>query len=188
MIIINCPRFFSATWRLIKGWLDARTADKVEVISGRGAGEKRLLEFVPENVLPSDYGGKGHESSKIIMENLHGGMTRQMTELMHVRGHGSASVEVKAGEALEIHGYTRSLAGATFSVTAADHSKKKGAHEYVKAVEVKHNTDDELKPPTCVQVTSSRVVGPAHLKVKLDSHGGRFSSERFLVAFSFFPK
>merc|ERR1712029_1154349 len=59
MYIINAPRFFSATWGLIKGWLDARTANKVEVISNRKQWEKALLEYVDAQQLPSDYGGTG---------------------------------------------------------------------------------------------------------------------------------
>jgi hypothetical protein len=48
MFIINGPRFFSPTWKLIKGWLDAHAANKIEVISNRKSWEKRLLEHVDE--------------------------------------------------------------------------------------------------------------------------------------------
>ena len=59
MFIINGPRFFSASWNLIKSWLDARTSGKIEVISDRKKWSQKLLEQVDEDELPCDYGGKG---------------------------------------------------------------------------------------------------------------------------------
>merc|ERR1712071_503977 len=44
--VINAPRFFSATWGIIRGWLDARTVSKMEVLSSRKTWEKRLLEYI----------------------------------------------------------------------------------------------------------------------------------------------
>ena len=40
MFIINAPRFFTASWAIIKGWLDPRTASKVQVFSNRETWEK----------------------------------------------------------------------------------------------------------------------------------------------------
>ena len=34
-LVINAPRFFSLTWNIIKGWIDPRTAGKIELISSR---------------------------------------------------------------------------------------------------------------------------------------------------------
>ncbi len=85
MLIVNAPRFFSLTWRLIKGWLDPRTAGKVEVISSRTHVEKRLLELVDEGILPSDYGGKGPSSNEILMKSNPDGMTRMYTEMIYLR-------------------------------------------------------------------------------------------------------
>jgi len=85
MLIVNAPSFFAATWRLIKGWLDPRTAAKIEVISSKSAGEKRLLELVDEQQLPSDYGGKGPDTNSIIMESFDGDASKLDTKMMHVR-------------------------------------------------------------------------------------------------------
>lgn len=85
MLIVNAPSFFAATWRLIKGWLDPRTAAKIEVISSKSAGEKRLLELVDEHQLPSDYGGKGPDTNSIIMESFDGDASKLDTKMMHVR-------------------------------------------------------------------------------------------------------
>jgi hypothetical protein len=85
MLIVNAPAFFPPTWRLIKSWLDPRTASKIEVISGKAACEKRLLELVDEDQLPSDYGGKGPDTNKTLMEDFGGGADRLSTTMMYLR-------------------------------------------------------------------------------------------------------
>jgi CRAL/TRIO domain len=85
MLIVNAPTFFAATWRLIKGWLDPRTASKIEVISSRSAMEKRLLEFIDADKLPSDYGGTAPETSVILNEASTGPFDRLETKMLYVR-------------------------------------------------------------------------------------------------------
>jgi hypothetical protein len=86
MFIINGPRFFGATWRIIKGWLDPRTANKIEVISDPKSWKKKLLEHVDEDVLPVDYGGKG-EDTQMSIENeaFSGNLIRMHNEVMYLR-------------------------------------------------------------------------------------------------------
>ena len=85
MVIVNAPRFFSATWNLIKSWLDARTASKVEVISYRKDWEKRLLELVDVDQLPSDYGGNGPDTSVTAKADHMPHMKRLHTEVLSLR-------------------------------------------------------------------------------------------------------
>jgi hypothetical protein len=86
MYIINGPRFFGATWSLIKGWLDPRTANKIEVISSRKAWEKALLDYVDEDQLPSDYGGKGPDTQETIEKEAFTGKLKHMhTEVIYLR-------------------------------------------------------------------------------------------------------
>jgi CRAL/TRIO domain len=86
MYIINGPRFFGATWSLIKGWLDPRTANKIEVISNRKTWEKTLLEYVDAEHLPSDYGGKGPNTQDTIeKEAFTGKLKRMHTEVLYLR-------------------------------------------------------------------------------------------------------
>jgi hypothetical protein len=91
MYIVNGPRFFSATWKLIKGWLDPRTASKVEVISSREKWEEKLRDIVNVEELPSDYGGTAPSSTETIQqENYSGNLKRVHTEVMYLRYvHGS---------------------------------------------------------------------------------------------------
>ncbi|KAL3931125.1 MAG: hypothetical protein SGARI_004284 [Bacillariaceae sp.] len=86
MYIINGPRFFGATWSIIKGWLDARTANKIEVISSRKQWEKALLDYVDAEQLPSDYGGKGPDTQATLdKENFAGKLKRMHTEVIYLR-------------------------------------------------------------------------------------------------------
>ena len=85
MLIVNAPTFFSATWRLIKGWLDARTAAKVEVISNRAKMEQRLLEFIDPDQLPTDYGGKGPDTTTTMMDCMVGDIHRMNTKMLYLR-------------------------------------------------------------------------------------------------------
>ena len=85
MLIVNAPSFFAATWRLIKGWLDPRTASKIEVISSRSFMEKRLLEFIDADQLPSDYGGIAPSTTETINEETTGGFSRLETKMLYLR-------------------------------------------------------------------------------------------------------
>merc|ERR1719223_231273 len=94
MIIVNAPRFFAASWKLIKGWLDARTANKIEIISSRKTMEKRLKELIDADQLPADYGGTGPSVNAVFSQDAAGGMKRFSTEILSVRSHASAVFEL----------------------------------------------------------------------------------------------
>jgi hypothetical protein len=86
MYIINGPRFFSATWKLVRGWLDPRTASKVEVVSDRKKWEEKLREIIDVDQLPMDYGGSGPKSDDTIKkENYSGNLKRIHSEVMYLR-------------------------------------------------------------------------------------------------------
>jgi len=85
MFIINCPMFFSASWRLIKGWLDPRTAAKIEVLSNKKEAERKLLELVDKDQLPSDYGGSGPDTKETLRNDIVGEASKLHTEMMYIR-------------------------------------------------------------------------------------------------------
>lgn len=186
MYIINSPRFFSATWGIIKGWLDPRTANKIEVISNRKTWETALLDYVDPDQLPSDYGGIGPNTKDTMeKETFTGKLKRLHSEVMYVRGSGSITYDIISGEELEVSIYTRSVAGAKWAVSDA---KNKHGTTYVGDVLTKHTSGDEAMslPPLHVQLTKANIKGPASIKLKAESLGSRWSSERFLVVFSVF--
>ena len=86
MFIINAPKFFTATFNIIKGWLDPRTANKVHVISNRKTWEKALLEHIDPDQLPVDYGGTGPPTNDTMeKEGFTGSLKRLHTEVIWVR-------------------------------------------------------------------------------------------------------
>jgi len=182
MFIVNAPGYFSATWRVVKGWLDARTASKVEVISNRATMEKRLLEYIDADQLPSDYGGKGPNTEDTLNMGITGDFTRLDTKMLYLRGHGSETIDVEAGELLEISVYTRCTAGATFCLTDA-----KAKNVFVDGVDVQHiGTEDVNEKPTSKIINEKNLIrGPMKVKIKADSKGSRFSTFNYLLVFSF---
>ena len=53
--IINSPWMFSTVWNVIKGWLYPVTVAKIKIPSGDG--RKELLEQIPAENLPAEFGG-----------------------------------------------------------------------------------------------------------------------------------
>jgi len=184
MYIVNSPLFFSATWGIIKGWLDPRTASKVEVISSRKTWEKALLEYADVDQLPSDYGGTGPNTKDTMeMETFTGNLKRIHTEVLYVRGHSHITYDIVANEELEVAIFTRSTAGAKWTISEA---KNKHGTTWISDVETKHVGDDLELPPTHVKLTQANIKGPASIKLNAKSLGSRWSSEKFLVVINVF--
>ena len=101
-LVINAPRFFSLTWNIIKGWIDPRTAGKIELISSRKSWEARLRELVDVDQLPSDYGWKGMATTETLAKDAPEGVLKQHHDLVHVRASGHSTVEVPAGGSLHV--------------------------------------------------------------------------------------
>lgn len=180
MLLLNAPTFFATTWRLIKGWLDPRTAAKIEVISSKSEGEKRLRDLVDVDQLPSDYGGKAQDTERTLNDQCEGEEDRLATKMLYLRGHGSETMEIPAGMSVVVTVITRSTAGAQFTIT--DGSSKAALS---KPVEVVHK-DENAPIPTRGVLNESKIQGPKNIKIKADSNASRFTSHNFLLAFSFY--
>ncbi|KAL7532395.1 hypothetical protein ACHAWF_004118 [Thalassiosira exigua] len=179
-LVINAPRFFSLTWNIIKGWIDPRTAGKIELISNRKNWEARLRELVDVDQLPSDYGGKATATTETLAKEAPTGVMKQYHHLVHVRATGHFTADVPKGGEMEVTVFTRSTTEVTVSVVD-EHSKSK---VYAPGVIVKHTggTGDNDKP-TSVVITKERIKGPVQARIKIDSKGGRFSTAgNYMVA------
>lgn len=178
--VINAPRFFSLTWNIIKGWIDPRTAGKIELISSRKNWEARLREVIDEDQLPSDYGGKGTSTTQTLASDAPEGVLKQQHDLVHVRTSGHATVDVPKGGSLHVTVFTRSITEVTISIVDETNKSK----VYSPGVSVKHvgGSGDNVKP-TAVVITKERIAGPVKAKIKIQSKGGRFSTAgNFMVA------
>lgn len=186
-LVINAPRFFSLTWSIIKGWIDPRTASKIELISSRKSWEARLRELCDEKELPSDYGGTG-QATTVTLEKEYApkGVVREHFQTVHVGSSGHANVEVPAGCEMEVSVWTRSLYEVVISIADENHKSK----VFVDGVSFMHTggTGDNDKPSSMV-VTKERIVGPANAKIKFESKAGRFTSAgNYFVSCSMFEK
>lgn len=94
-------------------------------------------------------------------------------------------MEVAAGEFVEVEVWCRCTAGAAFSIVDF-HDKKK---HLLGNVEVKHTGTgtDENEYPTKTKITTARIAGPVHMRVRADAHASRFHANNFLVVYYTFP-
>merc|ERR1711957_724764 len=187
MVIVNAPRFFSATWSIIKGFIDQRTAGKVELFSNKSAAEKKLKEIIDVSELPQDYGGTA-ESTDVLLakeaskDSASGGRSRLITEVMYIRSSTTFKISLSRDEEAELFVYTRATTGASFKVT--DSAKK----EILPKKTVKHSGSSGNSSPTCIQLTSARISGGIEIKVKGDSLKTRVSAESYLLVANIYKK
>jgi len=186
-LVINAPRFFSMTWGIIKGWIDPRTASKIELISSRKTWEARLRELCDEDEIPSDYGGKGPATTSALeKEYAPEGVLQEHFQLVHVGSSGHYNVAVPAGSEMEVTVWSRSVNEVIVSIVDENVKSK----VFVGGVTFTHTggTGDNDKPSSLL-LTKERIVGPAKTKIKFESKAGRFSSAgNYFVSCSMFDK
>ena len=88
LVVVNAPSFFTMTWKIIKNWIDARTANKVEIYSTKSKWQPRLLQIIPSEQLPKDYGGTSTSTKSLMQEsarNESDTFVREVIELLSVR-------------------------------------------------------------------------------------------------------
>jgi len=59
MLVINAPWLVLQTWNIVKGWLDIRTQEKITILGSGPDMISKLLEVIPPETLPLEYGGTG---------------------------------------------------------------------------------------------------------------------------------
>jgi hypothetical protein len=58
IFIINAPSAFGTVWAMVKGWVDPVTRERIQVLNGPEEYEPLLKEWIGEENLPANYGGK----------------------------------------------------------------------------------------------------------------------------------
>lgn len=56
IVLFNVPRVASAAYKVVRGFLDPVTAEKIELFAG--VPYDRFKELIPEDTIPTEYGGK----------------------------------------------------------------------------------------------------------------------------------
>jgi len=180
MIVVNAPGFFSVTWRLIKGWIDARTANKVEIYSSRKKWEKRLLELIERDNLPSDYGGDFASTDQIMQQDLGvvtKGCFREVVQMLAVRGTAHIDIDLDIKETLELAVRTRCRSETVFTVNDI------AAKSVIQKKKVNHigtgGNEGENIDPTAIFFHP--VSGPGRFRIEAICSAGRFSVENFMI-------
>lgn len=68
MIVLNAGYTFSFFWTMIKAFLEARTAAKIEIYTNEKKGKQRLLELIEKSELLADYGEMGRRLKSSLQD------------------------------------------------------------------------------------------------------------------------
>lgn len=71
MFVVNAPSFIVSTFAMVKGWLDARTQKKIELLGSGPEMHARLAEFIDADQLPERYGGTARPDIYLAPDTCH---------------------------------------------------------------------------------------------------------------------
>lgn len=185
MVIVNAPVFFTATWSIIKSFIDVRTAHKVSIFSSTSAAKAFLLNIIDEDNLPSDYGGKATSTQVLSqMEAATGGRKRLVVEVLYVRGSNSFRMDLDANEEVDIFIHTRSTYGANIKVQ--DSNK----NDLVSAVDVIHSgpCGDHEMPSKFHLTSGGKISGVSGVRIKAESLRTKMTSDTYLIVANVYKK
>jgi len=204
MIVINAPSFFTFTWKLMRKWVDSRTANKVEIFGSTW--KERLEELIDVENLPSEYGGTRGASMEAsihcqtlreheLLDEIRGArkiesikkFLRQDNQLMNVRNNFYYSFKLEEGEIMTYRVFTRSLVGAYFSIS--DTAGLMIPCIPQNGILIKHNgKGNPEEDPTCINLCDSGVFvkDAGSFQIKMNLNGGIFSSDYFLLVINVF--
>lgn len=159
MIVLNAGYTFSFFWTMIKAFLEARTAAKIEIYTKEKKGKERLLELVEKSDLLKDYGGSGPSFDELAAKKgSASGATRQTAQLMTMNGASTTVVELKKHEKATVSVYTRSEGGVSLS--------KRGSADktvqLIRPADLKSDVSED--PPFCTEIAANEM-GPGKLNV-----------------------
>jgi hypothetical protein len=202
MVIINAPSFFTVSWKLIKSWIDVRTANKIDIVGTNAAKiEKKLKEIISDHNLPSDYGGVGTSTVDYMQDemirqynnsnnNKSQKIVSQEEHILHVRHSTIHKVVVKKNEKIKLSVFTKSAVGGMLSIKDSQGKllsciPSGGIRIYHKG---SSQEEDDQEFPSRYNLEDMGVIlsQPGSYDVMIESNGGRFSAQNFLlVALSF---
>ena len=134
MLIINAPSFFSFSWKIIKKFIDPRTASRIQLFSSKEKGQLALEKLIDKHQdIPTDYGGT-HATIGSCQDALHKEISdptilKQEIELLYTRNYINHNKKkaatstpllkswvIKEQETMDITIYTRSVSAADICV------------------------------------------------------------------------
>jgi hypothetical protein len=172
MIIINAPVFFTFTWRMIRGFIDPRNANKVELY-GKSDWEKdkwraRLEELIDLECIPIQYRDPNSAPGLTLLPSTgvpdpeYSDVRRRSSYFLNVRTDPSTpDLVLESGEILHVSVYTRSRSGGYVQIYhSASRSSSSKSSQLLHQLRVEHQGDGSMEEePTCIQLTSDHCNG-----------------------------
>lgn len=179
MLILNAPGFFSFSWGLIKKFLDARTAARIQVFSSESKGIEALQGLIDNGQIPEDYGGTNISTQDAFAQQASNPLlVKQEVELIHVkRGKTTTSNDVwnlQKDESMAVSVYSRSVSGAKIvaqlngeAVVGSSSSSSSSNNNSEIKCEWQPTEDGGAKPlPICVQLATIKGPGMVTMQVQ----------------------
>ncbi|VEU34586.1 unnamed protein product [Pseudo-nitzschia multistriata] len=123
MLVLNAPSFFTFSWKLIKNFIDPRTASRIQLFSSQQKGQDALENLIDkEKEISKDYGG-GNVSLReaFLRECSDPQIVRQEIELIHCKRKSTKAIPkawtLGENECIEITIYTRSVSEADIHIS-----------------------------------------------------------------------
>lgn len=192
MVIVNAPGFFTMTWKVIRGWIDQRTANKVEVIgSNQMKVFKKLSEIIDPTKMLSDYGGMGISVDDFLRKEMLETFEKKRKESgdfslalagetshqISFKGTVKKMISLESGKIAKLSVFTRSLAGLKVIV-------RNSAKKILSSAHVQHNgtSEDTDELPTRFDFDDDAMLqGHDRFEVELVSLTTRFTSVSIML-------
>mmetsp|Transcript_15088 Transcript_15088/g.18397 ORF Transcript_15088/g.18397 Transcript_15088/m.18397 type:complete len:583 (+) Transcript_15088:158-1906(+) len=196
MVIVNAPGFFTFTWKILRTWVDQRTANKVSVLgTSRTKMISHLTDIIEKKHIPSEFGGDGKTinelleevmvtqyedaSSQTLLSTKNTDQTqlaihKQDTVLMSIRGQSSECITVKEGRLVKLSLFTKSVIGGNLSIL--DQNDMPISTVPKNGIQIRHEglseSDDNDKPTRNDLDNSHDIIleGPGTYKVVITSN------------------
>ena len=207
MLVINAPTFFSFSWKLIKNFIDPRTASPIQLFSNKDKGQKALEKLVDKDTeIPADFGGGNISLREAFLKECTDPLiVRQEIELIYCRRRTKKAIQtawtLQENETMEITVYTRSVSEADINIIWNGNDnvnvnvRSTDNSTIIKTVQAQcrfgngdgdddDDTDDETPYPnriTALTSNSNQLVGPGEVTVEakdLDSIISRHNSHK----------
>jgi hypothetical protein len=120
MLVLNAPGFFALAWGVIKKFIDARTAARIQLFANKEKGQQALQKLIDKAQLPADYDGTNISIREAFLkEASDASLIRQEIELLYCKRKGRAhtkSWSLDKTETIQITVYTRSVSTGHVSI------------------------------------------------------------------------
>lgn len=170
MLILNAPSFFTFSWKLVKNFIDPRTASRIQLFSSKEKGQQALEMLIDKGKqIPFDYGGGNISLEEAYLNECSDPeIIRQDIELLYCRRRGKKGLKktwiLKAEETIEISVYTRSVSEASIEVIL-NGSVIKTVHAQCSSVEEEQGSGKMIPHPRKTLVMTS-LAGPGEVMVE----------------------